>query len=99
LKPRGKAVIADVYSKKVLPKQYRESPAIYSACIGGAIQLNENIEIFKNNEFREIRVFDYGSIPEQWIEGWSKRFSCCCRMDLSPIIREYMGFAIISARK
>jgi len=29
--------------------------------------LNENIDIFKNNEFREIRVFDYGSIPEQWI--------------------------------
>ena len=92
-------VIADVYSKKVLPQQYRESPAIYSACIGGTIQLNENIEIFKNNGFREIRVFDYGSIPENWIGGWSKRFSGCCRIDLSPIIREYMGFAIISTSK
>jgi SAM-dependent methyltransferase len=99
LKPRRKAVIADVYSKKVLPKRYRESPAIYSACIGGAIQLKEKIEIFKNNEFREIRIFDYGSIPEKWIEDWSKRFISCCRIDLSPIIREYMGFAIISASK
>lgn len=99
LKSDGKAVIGDVYQRKSLPKNYRENLGLYSACIGGSVPLNDFLEMFENAGFKNFKVFDYGEIPDQWVRGWAERFRRCCRIDLEPIIKKYMGFAIISARK
>ena len=67
LKKGGHFSISDVVSKGDIPEKLRESAALYSGCISGAVDLNKYLEIIKEAGFQNVTIQRQkpGNIPEE----------------------------------
>jgi arsenite methyltransferase len=56
LKADGHFCVSDVVIKGFLPEKLRKDAEMYVGCVSGAIELDEYLEIIKQNGFREITI-------------------------------------------
>jgi len=56
LKPDGHFCVSDVVIKGFLPEKLRKDAEMYVGCVSGAIELDEYLDIIKQNDFRNIRM-------------------------------------------
>jgi ubiquinone/menaquinone biosynthesis C-methylase UbiE len=61
LKPGGRVVMHDVVTWAPMPKAIKENSELYCECVGGAVSLNENIEMMKNAGLTNIKTIDFTS--------------------------------------
>lgn len=62
LKPNGRAVISDIVSEKPIPDEFKNDPKIWSSCIGGAIPIEDYLQIFISAGFSVPKMFDIREI-------------------------------------
>jgi arsenite methyltransferase len=56
LKPGGMFCVSDVVIKGDLPETLQKDAEMYAGCVSGAIEMNEYLEIVKNNGYNLIKV-------------------------------------------
>jgi len=59
LKPGGRVIMHDVINWAPMPKTMREDPRLYCGCIGGAVSLNDYVEMMKKAGLTNIKTVDY----------------------------------------
>ena len=56
LKPRGRMLISDIVTQGELPKEIREDPEMWSACIAGALDEKDYLQKIRNAGFEKVEV-------------------------------------------
>jgi len=59
LKPEGRVIMHDVVTWAPMPKAMREDKGLYCGCIGGAVSLNEYVEMMKKAGLTNIKTVDF----------------------------------------
>jgi len=59
LKPGGRVIMHDVITWAPMPKAMREDQKLYCGCIGGAVSLNEYVEMMKKAGLIGIKTVDF----------------------------------------
>jgi len=59
LKPRGRVIMHDVVTWAPMPKAMRENKELYCSCVGGAVSLNEYVEMMKKAGLTNIKTVDF----------------------------------------
>jgi len=59
LKPGGRVIMHDVVTWAPMPKAMREDKGLYCGCIGGAVSLNEYVEMMKEAGLTSIKTVDF----------------------------------------
>jgi len=59
LKPGGRVIMHDVINWAPMPKAMREDPKLYCGCIGGAVSLDEYVEMMKKAGLTDIKTVDF----------------------------------------
>lgn len=59
LKPGGRVIMHDVISWAPLPQAIREDQKLYCGCIGGAVSLDEYVEMMKKAGLTDIKTVDF----------------------------------------
>lgn len=70
LKPGGRLAVSDIALTEPLPQQIQEHAALYAACIGGAMLIDDYVAAIEAAGFTEIKVNgrDAGAMLEGWLE-------------------------------
>jgi len=63
LKPGGKAHISDLVLTKPLPASVAKSVGAYAACVGGAVQKNDYIEMIRASGFSDVKITSETKYP------------------------------------
>lgn len=56
LKPGGRFSIADIVTQGEVPPQVRQDAALWASCLGGALDLQEYLEIIRQAGFVQVRI-------------------------------------------
>jgi len=59
LKPGGRVIMHDVITWAPMPKAMREDKGLYCGCIGGAVSLDEYVEMMKKAGLTNIKTVDF----------------------------------------
>jgi len=59
LKPGGRVIMHDVVTWAPMPSAMREDKGLYCGCVGGAVSLNEYVEMMKNAGLTNIKTVDF----------------------------------------
>ena len=59
LKPGGRVIMHDVINWAPMPKTMQEDSGLYCSCIGGAVSLNDYVEMMKKAGLTDIKTVDY----------------------------------------
>jgi len=59
LKPGGRVIMHDVITWAPMPKAVREDQKLYCECVGGAVSLNEYVEMMKKAGLTDIKTVDF----------------------------------------
>lgn len=59
LKPGGRVIMHDVVTWAPMPKAMREDKGLYCDCVGGAVSLNEYVEMMKKAGLTNIKTVDF----------------------------------------
>jgi len=59
LKPGGRVIMHDVITWVSMPYAVREDPKLYCGCIGGAVSLDEYVEMMKKAGLTDIKTVDF----------------------------------------
>ncbi len=70
LKPGGRLAISDVVATAEIPDEIRENSQMYSACVSGAMHMNELGELLEASGFEQVRVIPKQS-SEKLIKQWA----------------------------
>jgi SAM-dependent methyltransferase len=88
LKPGGRLAISDMVASGELPPEIRNDMALYSACVAGALQVEELKNILEEAGFKEIKIQPKDESRE-FINKWTPGIP----------IEDYVLSATIEARK
>ncbi|KXB05359.1 arsenite S-adenosylmethyltransferase [candidate division MSBL1 archaeon SCGC-AAA382A13] len=56
LKPNGRILISDIVTSEELPEEIRNDPEAWAACIGGAVEKEEYLNIIEKAGFEKIEI-------------------------------------------
>tara|TARA_R110002096_G_scaffold386921_1_gene581076 strand:+ start:9913 stop:11109 length:1197 start_codon:yes stop_codon:yes gene_type:complete len=73
LKRGGRAVISDIVSDELVPKELQDDAHLWSGCISGAFQESEFLEAFEEAGFHGIEVLSFEKEPWQTVKGYEFR--------------------------
>ena len=59
LKPGGRVIMHDVITWAPMPKAVTKDPQLYCSCIGGAVSLNDYVNMMKKAGLTDIKTVDY----------------------------------------
>jgi len=59
LKPGGRVIMHDVVTWMPMPRVMRENSTLYCGCVGGAVSINEYVEMMKKAGLTAIRTVDF----------------------------------------
>lgn len=59
LKPGGRVIMHDVITRASMPDAIRKDPKLYCGCIGGAVSLDEYVEMMKKAGLTNIKTIDF----------------------------------------
>jgi len=59
LKPNGRVIMHDVVAWASMPQALRDDPKLYCGCIGGAVSLDEYVEMMKKAGLTDIKTVDF----------------------------------------
>ena len=76
LKPGGRIAVSDMVAVAELPKEATDNPALYSACVAGAVHAGQIERMLQEAGFEQINVS-----PQR--ESASDPEDCCCGADAS----------------
>jgi len=65
LKPGGRVIMHDVVTWAPMPKAMREDKGLYCDCVGGAVSLNEYVEMMKKAKLTNIKTVDFTKIAKR----------------------------------
>jgi len=68
LKPGGRVIMHDVVTWAPMPKAMREDKRLYCECVGGAVSLDEYVEMMKKAGLTNIRTVDFTKDAKNMID-------------------------------
>lgn len=70
LKPGGRLAVSDIALTEALPKLVAQHAALYAACVGGAMVIDDYIAAIEQAGFKDVRVTsrDASAMIENWID-------------------------------
>jgi len=66
LKPGGRVIMHDVITWAPMPKAVTEDSQLYCSCIGGAVSLNDYVNMMKKAGLTDIKTVDYTKETRKW---------------------------------
>jgi ubiquinone/menaquinone biosynthesis C-methylase UbiE len=75
LKPGGRLAISDIVATAPLPEEIRKDLALLSACVGGAVTIDDTIEMLDATGFQNIKIKpkdESRKLISQWVPKESK---------------------------
>jgi arsenite methyltransferase len=70
LRTGGRLAIADILATEPLPEALRQDLALVSACVGGAVTIDQARRMLEGIGFQEVRITAHG-LNQDWVEAWS----------------------------
>ncbi len=64
LKPGGRIIISDIVTEGKLPKEIKEDPEAWSACIGGAMEKNDYLNTIRDAGFKKFEILSQETFEE-----------------------------------
>jgi len=69
LKPGGRVIMHDVITWAPMPQAIREDPKLYCGCVGGAVSLDEYVEMMKKAGLTNIKTVDFTKNAKKMINA------------------------------
>jgi len=67
LRPGGRLMVSDLALKGPIPQALRDSPEVYTACVGGALLRDDYLEFVREAGFREVAIVSERAYPAELI--------------------------------
>jgi len=83
LKPGGRMLVSDLVLNKPLPKAIRESAAVYTACVAGALLKEDYLREVKSAGFKDVEVVGEKSYPADFMIEDAETLKTARRLKIS----------------